>query len=677
MKVLRFLTGMLLMASFLYADYNIEIHFNYPAETVFIGEINTVEFWIENDDTLQGMTLGFEFSGYAGTIAWDSLYGSNPPLNIEDPDAVDAFLGGVAVITYGLNAGTPEDTILLGGAYMPPDNLGLPSSSARVCYSMQFSIPEGQSMGSLCVDNIIVPPGGAWIVDIGAGPFAPDYFDCVNTSYNNPDCPAVCVPVVTKEVEADFSFTPDCGVAPAAIQFSDNSTLNPQAWKWYFDDGDSSTEQNPEHIYTAAGEYYPTLIASNSYNADTLVSPDPVIIYDSMTLDFNADVTDGLTPLVVQFTSSFNPTPDYLVWYFGDGDSSNLPNPTHNYTEGGLYDVTFAAVLCGTRDSLVKAGYINAYDYICGDANSDGVVNVSDVMFIRSYMFGGGATPSPLESADADECGSVNISDIAYIQEFVWLEGPAPCEGSVTCYLPSGNNAISLGCPVQAFNNSGDSVAIPVFLTSEIDLTGFYFGFEYNSADITITSLDLSESILNSNQQITLQAVFHSQHTYPFESKVLFGWFISTIESESIAPQTNGELFKMWIQVPSGTPVQSVDIDTCSAVAGLPAGEILLSALGGGSIKPSYVDCGTEDLIISEPDYICGDANSDEDVNVSDAVYIINYVFVGGDAPDPLESGDVNCDDTCNVSDAVWIINYVFVGGNEPCDTSGDGIPDC
>jgi hypothetical protein len=76
-------------------------------------------------------------------------------------------------------------------------------------------------------------------------------------------------------------------------------------------------------------------------------------------------------------------------------------------------------------------------------------------------------------------------------------------------------------------------------------------------------------------------------------------------------------------------------------------------------------------------DYICGDANSDEDVNVSDAVYIINYVFVGGDAPDPLESGDVNCDDTCNVSDAVWIINYVFVGGNEPCDTSGDSIPDC
>jgi hypothetical protein len=75
--------------------------------------------------------------------------------------------------------------------------------------------------------------------------------------------------------------------------------------------------------------------------------------------------------------------------------------------------------------------------------------------------------------------------------------------------------------------------------------------------------------------------------------------------------------------------------------------------------------------------YYCGDANSDDFVNVSDAVYIINYIFTGGPAPDPLQSGNVNCDIGINVSDAVWIINYVFVGGNAPCDWDGDGIPDC
>jgi plastocyanin len=81
--------------------------------------------------------------------------------------------------------------------------------------------------------------------------------------------------------------------------------------------------------------------------------------------------------------------------------------------------------------------------------------------------------------------------------------------------------------------------------------------------------------------------------------------------------------------------------------------------------------------ISTPPSYLCGDANSDSNVNVSDAVQIINYVFIGGAAPDPLAAGDANCDGNVNVSDAVWVINYVFIGGNAPCDTDGDDVPDC
>ncbi len=74
---------------------------------------------------------------------------------------------------------------------------------------------------------------------------------------------------------------------------------------------------------------------------------------------------------------------------------------------------------------------------------------------------------------------------------------------------------------------------------------------------------------------------------------------------------------------------------------------------------------------------LCGDANADDAVNVSDAVTIINYVFIGGAPPSPFYTGDANCDGSVNVSDAVYVINYVFIGGNAPCDTDGDTIPDC
>jgi hypothetical protein len=65
--------------------------------------------------------------------------------------------------------------------------------------------------------------------------------------------------------------------------------------------------------------------------------------------------------------------------------------------------------------------------------------------------------------------------------------------------------------------------------------------------------------------------------------------------------------------------------------------------------------------------FTCGDANGDARINIGDAVYLINYIFKGGPAPDPLEAGDANCDYAVNIGDPVYLINYIFKGGPEPC----------
>jgi hypothetical protein len=67
-------------------------------------------------------------------------------------------------------------------------------------------------------------------------------------------------------------------------------------------------------------------------------------------------------------------------------------------------------------------------------------------------------------------------------------------------------------------------------------------------------------------------------------------------------------------------------------------------------------------------EYICGDADGNLTVNISDAVYIVNWVFKGGPAPDPLAAGDANNDGNTNISDAVHIIDWVFKGGPAPCE---------
>jgi Zn-dependent metalloprotease len=65
--------------------------------------------------------------------------------------------------------------------------------------------------------------------------------------------------------------------------------------------------------------------------------------------------------------------------------------------------------------------------------------------------------------------------------------------------------------------------------------------------------------------------------------------------------------------------------------------------------------------------YVCGDANADLTVNVGDAVYLINCIFLGGPNPHPPVAGDANSDGMVNVGDAVYLINHVFNGGPEPC----------
>jgi hypothetical protein len=61
-----------------------------------------------------------------------------------------------------------------------------------------------------------------------------------------------------------------------------------------------------------------------------------------------------------------------------------------------------------------------------------------------------------------------------------------------------------------------------------------------------------------------------------------------------------------------------------------------------------------------------GDANGDGEIGVADVVFLINYMFKGESAPDPLELGDANCDGDVNAADVVYLINYLYQGGSAP-----------
>jgi hypothetical protein len=66
------------------------------------------------------------------------------------------------------------------------------------------------------------------------------------------------------------------------------------------------------------------------------------------------------------------------------------------------------------------------------------------------------------------------------------------------------------------------------------------------------------------------------------------------------------------------------------------------------------------------PDYSPGDADGSGDVDISDVVFLITYIFSGGMPPVPLASGDANCSQGVDISDVVFLISYIFSGGKTP-----------
>jgi hypothetical protein len=60
------------------------------------------------------------------------------------------------------------------------------------------------------------------------------------------------------------------------------------------------------------------------------------------------------------------------------------------------------------------------------------------------------------------------------------------------------------------------------------------------------------------------------------------------------------------------------------------------------------------------------DSNGDGRFNVADAVYTLEYLFLGGETPGCLASADANGDGRLNVGDAVYLLEYLFLSKPPP-----------
>ncbi len=109
--------------------------------------------------------------------------------------------------------------------------------------------------------------------------------------------------------------------------------------------------------------------------------------------------------------------------------------------------------------------------------------------------------------------------------------------------------------------------------------------------------------------------------------------------------------------------------DTVGVISGVPttAATYFFTVIASDASEPALADTLDVSIEIVESGLLCGDADGGGSISIGDAVYIINYIFGGGPAPDPLVQGDADCNGVVSIGDAVYIINYIFGGGPAPC----------
>jgi gliding motility-associated-like protein len=203
-----------------------------------------------------------------------------------------------------------------------------------------------------------------------------------DTRYCNAPDSMVFTLSVAQNVVAAFE-TPSTGCVPYTPAF-DNNTDAGETYLWDFGDGNTSTDFEPTHTYTAAGTYHVTLIASNPNTCnladtaefDIVVFPKPIPDFS-----FTPIVPVENTPTI--FNNLSSPDAVRFKWVFGDGDSlittSRLP-VSHQFNATGSFNVCLTAYNAADCDSTIcrevqalivpVVGVPNAFTPNSGDANS-------------------------------------------------------------------------------------------------------------------------------------------------------------------------------------------------------------------------------------------------------------------------------------------------------------------
>jgi len=131
-------------------------------------------------------------------------------------------------------------------------------------------------------------------------------------------------------------------------------------------------------------------------------------------------------------SSTTDPDGDSLNYRFDWGDetysawagpyaSGGIARASHEWADTGSYKIKVIArdengLFSEWSDELTVA----ISEYLCGDANQDGLIEIGDVVYLINYTLKGGPAPAPLASGDCNCDGNIDLDDVVLIINYLF-----------------------------------------------------------------------------------------------------------------------------------------------------------------------------------------------------------------------------------------------------------------
>jgi PKD repeat protein len=182
-------------------------------------------------------------------------------------------------------------------------------------------------------------------------------------AFGGPGGSGIIIIKYATSINASFTAEPTTGFIPLTVQFTNTSTPIAISWQWNYTTLTNSTPvtfnttANPAYVFESNGNYSIKLRAYNALTSN--VSTQTTWINVTGGNDFTGTPLSGsVYALNVAFTNNTVGATN-STYYFGDGYSSTVKNPSHFYSVAGLYNVNTSFGNTTGITWVNKTNYVN------------------------------------------------------------------------------------------------------------------------------------------------------------------------------------------------------------------------------------------------------------------------------------------------------------------------------